>query len=99
MPENDQAYQSIVTRTGHGALLRQVFVYRAGHCTFTPAETITAVQVLLNRLSTGQWNVPDPAAMNSQAAALPQGNNFPPAFISYSPAPYLRPFPLLALIF
>jgi pimeloyl-ACP methyl ester carboxylesterase len=95
VPENEQAYRSVVHRAGSGALLRQVFVHRAGHCTFTPAETITAVQVLLNRLSAGQWDVPSPAAMNSQAAALgPQDNNFPPAFISYRPAPYLRPFDL-----
>ena len=104
VPENEQAYRSIVDRAGHGNLLRQVFVNRAGHCAFTPAETVTAVQTLENRLSTGQWNVPSPAAMNAQAAALgPQFNIFsvsgtptpvPPAFISYRPASYLRPFNL-----
>jgi hypothetical protein len=102
VPENEQAYQAIVDRAGNGALLRQVFVHRAGHCTFTPAETITAAQTLLNRLATGQWNVPGPATMNSQAAALgPQYNIFSvngqivptaPAFVSYQPARYLRPF-------
>jgi pimeloyl-ACP methyl ester carboxylesterase len=104
VPENEQAYQSVVDQAGNGALLREVFVHRAGHCAFTPAETITAVQVLLNRLSTGQWNVPDPATMNSEAAALgPQYNIFSvngqvvpaaPSFIGYTPAPYLRPFDL-----
>jgi pimeloyl-ACP methyl ester carboxylesterase len=104
VPENEQAYRSVVDQAGNGALLQQVFVDRAGHCAFSPAETITSVQVLLNRLSTGQWNVPDPATMNSQAAALgPQYNIFlvngqivpaAPSFISYSPAPYLRPFDL-----
>ena len=104
VPENEQAYRSVVDHAGNGALLREVFVQRAGHCAFTPAETITAVQVLLNRLSTGQWNVPDPATMNSEAAALgPQYNIFSangqivptaPSFVSYTPAPYLRPFDL-----
>src|SRR4029077_19486432 len=60
VPENEQAYKSVVDRDGNGDLLRQVFVHRAGHCTFTPAETITAVQTLENRLSTGQWHVPSP---------------------------------------
>jgi len=103
VPENEQAYSSVVDRAGHGNLLRQIFVNRAGHCAFTPAETITAVQTLLNRLSTGQWNVPSPADMNSEAASLgaanvftdpPTGKPVPvaPAFISYTPAPYLRPF-------
>jgi pimeloyl-ACP methyl ester carboxylesterase len=104
VPENEQAYKAVVDRAGHGALLRQVFVNRAGHCAFTPAETITAVQTLENRLSTGKWNVPAPAAMNAEAVALgPQFNVFTqgsslaptaPAFISYTPARYLRPFDL-----
>src|SRR5438067_3554876 len=104
VPENEQAYRSAVDRAGRANLLRQVFVHRAGHCAFTPAETVTAVQTLENRLATGQWHVPSPAAMNTQAAALgPQLNIFssggavvstPPAFIRYSPAAYLRPFNL-----
>jgi pimeloyl-ACP methyl ester carboxylesterase len=104
VPENEQAYRSIVDQAGNGHLLRQVFVARAGHCAFTPAETITAVQTLENRLSTGQWNVPSPAAMNAEAAALgPDYNIFAsgstvvptaPAFTSYTPARYLRPFDL-----
>ena len=55
-------------------------------------------------MSTGQWNVPSPADMNAQAAALGAGYNIfsagnsvvptPPAFVSYTPARYLRPFDL-----
>jgi hypothetical protein len=104
VPENEQAYRSVVDRAGHGNLLRQIFVARAGHCAFTPAETITAAQTLLNRLSTGQWNVPSPAGLNAEATALgPTYNVYAsggepvataPAFTSYTPAPYLRPFDL-----
>ncbi|HJZ27325.1 MAG TPA: hypothetical protein VJ370_13715 [Streptosporangiaceae bacterium] len=104
VPENEQAYRSVVDRDGNGNLLRQIFVNRAGHCAFTPAETLTALQTLLNRLSTGHWNVPSPAGLNAEAAALgPQLNVFAsgntlvptaPAFISYTPARYLRPFDL-----
>ena len=105
VPENEQAYQSVVDRAGRGNLLRQVFVHRAGHCAFTPAETITAVQVLLNRLHTGYWNVPSPAAMNAQATALGPDYNIysvsstqveatAPAFTQYQPDQYLRPFDL-----
>jgi len=106
VPENEQAYKAVVDKAGRGALLRQIFVARAGHCAFTPAETITAVQTLENRLSTGHWNVPAPAALNADAAALgPQFNVFSagtslvptaPAFTSYTPARYLRPFDLPA---
>jgi pimeloyl-ACP methyl ester carboxylesterase len=104
VPENEQAYRSVVDQAGRGNLLRQVFVDRAGHCAFTPAETIGAVQVLLNRLGSGSWNVPSPDAMNAQAAALgPEYNIFSvngqvkaaaPAFTQYQPDQYLRPFDL-----
>jgi pimeloyl-ACP methyl ester carboxylesterase len=100
VPENEQAYRSAVDRAGRGSLLRQVFVHRAGHCAFTPAETVIAVQTLENRLATGRWHVPSPAAMNAQAAALGPlnvltgGTPTAPAFTSYSPARYLRPFNL-----
>jgi hypothetical protein len=95
-----------VDRAGDGRLLQQIFVHRAGHCTFTPAETITAVQVLVSRLDTGRWDLSalGPASLNTQAAALgPQYNIFAvadsvvpagPAFLRYRPAPYLRPFDL-----
>jgi hypothetical protein len=102
VPENEQAYRSVVNRAGQGNLLQQLFVARAGHCAFTPAEKITAIGVLLNRLATGQWNVfdLDPAVLNGQAAALPATDNpLPPAFTSYFPAPYLRPFDLPPLSF
>jgi pimeloyl-ACP methyl ester carboxylesterase len=105
VPENEQAYSSAVKRAHRTSLLRQVYVHRAGHCAFTPAETVTAVQTLENRISTGQWNVPSPADMDKAAAALgPQLNIFStggkitptaPAFISYRPAKYLRPFNLI----
>src|SRR5438045_5080416 len=57
VPENEQAYRSAVERAGDGQLLQQIFVDRAGHCAFTPAETITAVQVLAGRLDSGRWSV------------------------------------------
>jgi pimeloyl-ACP methyl ester carboxylesterase len=104
VPENEQAYQAAVDRAGRGALLRQIFVARAGHCAFTPAETITAVQTLENRMSTGRWHVPSPAGLNAEATALgPQDNIYSvggivyptaPAFTSYTPARYLRPYDL-----
>ena len=96
VPENEQAYRAVVDRAGHGNLLRQLFVARAGHCEFTPAEEITSIQVLLNRLATGHWNVPDPATLNTEAAALTgTGDNpAPPAFASFTPTQYLRPFDL-----
>jgi len=108
VPQNEQAYQQVVDQAGNGRLLRQIFVDRAGHCAFTPAETIIAAQTLLNRLGTGHWNdeALTPADLNAEAAALgPAYNIFStgsavsptaPAFLRYRPTPYLRPFDLPA---
>ncbi len=77
IPENEQAYKQVVDRAGNGRLLRQVFVHRAGHCAFTPAETIAAVKVLLRRLNTGSWDsrALRPGKLNAAAAALGPGYN------------------------
>jgi hypothetical protein len=103
-PENEQAYQAVVRRSGDSSMLRQVFVDRAGHCTFTPAETITAARDLISRLDTGQWRdgALAPDAMNADAAALGPGLNVfavgtqlaptAPAFLRYQPDQALRPF-------
>jgi pimeloyl-ACP methyl ester carboxylesterase len=97
VPENEQAYRSVADQAGDQPLLRQAFVHRAGHCTFTPAETVAAVRVLLNRLDTGSWDQAalGPASLNQQAAALGPGfNPEPPAFERFNPPQYLRPFDL-----
>ena len=106
IPENEQAYASVVRQAGSSRLLRQIFVSRAGHCAFTPAETITAAQTLLNRLATGHWNdqALQPMNLNGDATGLGPGYNVftsqgqlvatPPAFVSYQPFPYPRPFDL-----
>jgi homoserine acetyltransferase len=106
VPENEQAYASVVQRAGDASRLRQIFVSRAGHCAFTPAETISAAQVLLSRLATGRWNEQalQPSALNANAAALGSAYNIyesgssvvatAPEFISYRPDVYPRPFDL-----
>jgi hypothetical protein len=95
-PEEDQAYASAVRRAGDGALLRDTFVHRAGHCQFTPAETIAAVQILMRSLDSGRWDAAalSPAAMKAAATALGPAYNIwvnasnqlmpvPPAFVRY----------------
>jgi hypothetical protein len=75
-------------------MLRQVFVHRAGHCTFTSAETIAAFQTLIHRINTGSWeDSTNPASMNAQATSLGSPfNSAPASFIDFHPAQFLRPF-------
>jgi pimeloyl-ACP methyl ester carboxylesterase len=90
---DEQAYNSVVRSADDSSLLRQVFVHRAGHCTFTPAETISAFQVLVHRIDTGHWSGTDPAAMNASASALgPTFNVAPASFLRFTPGRFLRPF-------
>lgn len=91
--ENESAYRQVVREDGNQALLHRTFVSRAGHCTFTPAETIVAVQTLLARLETGEWPEVDAANLNAAAAALgPLNIPFGPEFMDFKPAQYLRSF-------
>src|SRR5229473_1419483 len=104
--QNESAYRRVVEEAGNEEFLRRAFVSRAGHCAFTPAETIAAVQRLIDRLDTGQWHDLEAHDLNDAASALgPAFNIFPtmngiipvpPAFIEFKPTRYLRPFDALA---
>ena len=90
---DEQAYASVVRSAGDSNLLRQVFVHRAGHCTFTPAETITAFKTLINRVNTGHWPSISPTKMNASATELGSAlNSAPASFIEFKPAQFLRPW-------
>jgi pimeloyl-ACP methyl ester carboxylesterase len=90
--QNESAYADVVREAGNGHLLRRTFVHRAGHCAFTPAETITALVNLIERLDSGVWPDLSPTTLNTEAGALGPLNVAPPSFIRFSPAPFLRPF-------
>jgi pimeloyl-ACP methyl ester carboxylesterase len=93
---DEQAYRSVVQDAKDSQLLREAFVHRAGHCTFTPAETIAALQALVTRLNTGKWtSLSDPGALNLAATALGATLNVaPPSYLAFEPAPFLRPYDL-----
>lgn len=93
--QNESAYKDVVDEAGNEQFLRRTFVHRAGHCTFTPAETVVAVQTLLNRLDTGKWGDLKASDLNNEAAGLGPLNIAPPAFIDFKPSKYLRPFDAL----
>jgi hypothetical protein len=75
-------------------VLLEIFVHRAGHCAFTPAETLTAFQTLIHRLDTGKWDgSTNTDLLNQEAAALGSTlNTAPPAFLNFEPTTFLRPF-------
>jgi pimeloyl-ACP methyl ester carboxylesterase len=103
-PEHERQYADQVDRNGDPAQLRQLYVPRGGHCTFTASEELVALQAMLDRLESGRWPSTDPAVLTAAASAfdaayqtvhLPNGDYAPvtPGFIGFAPAPFLRPYP------
>jgi hypothetical protein len=94
--QDEQAYRNVAQDVGDGQMLREGYVHRAGHCTFTPAEMIAAFQTLIHRVNTGMWG-DSTAADDLEAAATALGptyNTAPAAFIVFQPTRFLRPFDL-----
>jgi hypothetical protein len=52
---HEAAYRDAVRRAGRARLLEQLYVDRPGHCSFTDAETLAALDVLLEHLDRGRW--------------------------------------------
>jgi pimeloyl-ACP methyl ester carboxylesterase len=98
--EEERAYTKVVHEANDSKLLIERFVHRAGHCEFSPAEMITAEQMLERRLATGKWEGFGISQLNTAAAALgPEFNiidvnNAPypaaPAFMEFQPLQFLR---------
>jgi pimeloyl-ACP methyl ester carboxylesterase len=88
----EHAYADAVDDAHRSVLLRQAFVHRAGHCTFTTGEMLAAFHALDRRISTGHWPDTGPEELNRVASQL--DTSATPAYVHYRPAPYPRPFNL-----
>jgi hypothetical protein len=83
--ENEYARQ--VRFAGDAALLRQAYVNRRGHCAFTPAELIAALQAVVHRVDSGHWGF-DATTQGLQAAAQALNLGDSPAFVAFRPGPF-----------
>lgn len=84
------AYQNAVDRAGATQLLRQLYVESAGHCGFSAAEIVAAVETLQSRLLDKRWDDADnPHKLNALARSLGLG---PARFIAYKPEQFARAF-------
>lgn len=99
-PDNEHAYADIVAARGQQELLRQLFIHRGGHCTFTVAEVVVALRALLERVDTGSWPALDAASLNTAAAELGAeysvlvrgGQPTNAAFSAFVPQPFPRQY-------
>lgn len=82
--------------------LRQLYVDRAGHCTHTAAEELTALDVLADRVGTGRWPSTAPDRLNAAAGrygpelrflfdwTVNESGTAEPGFVRHHPAPLPR---------
>ncbi|MBD7996495.1 alpha/beta hydrolase [Arthrobacter sp. Sa2CUA1] len=83
-----EEYEETVREAGSNALLRQSYVERTGHCTFTDAERTAAVLAMDERLDTGRWaNLAEPKQLDRRAESLGLGGA---DFIKYRPAEFVN---------
>lgn len=81
-------YAGKVRAAGKAKLLREAYVQRTGHCTFTVAENVAAVDALRARITTGRWaKVAQPLTLQRAAEKTGLGEA---AFIDYRPAPFVN---------
>lgn len=90
--QTESALKRAVTAAGSAPLLRQAYTDNAGHCTFSPAEQLSALHTLEDRLTTGRWVGTDPGSLNSRATKADPTT--PTRYVPYRPTPYLRPYDL-----
>jgi pimeloyl-ACP methyl ester carboxylesterase len=102
-PDQERWYAEQVRRNGDPSKLRQLYLERGGHCSFSAAEEVTALRALLTKVDTGRWPDLSPSRLNAAAnrfdphfhQVLDLGTFtkgvMPPAFTRYTPPPTLRP--------
>lgn len=87
-----QAYEAVAGSDN----LRQTYVRAAGHCGFNGPETVAAVEVLHQRVTTGSWPDTSPAAMNALATTVPLSGT--PRFLAHTPDVFQRPFRFFSVL-
>jgi pimeloyl-ACP methyl ester carboxylesterase len=83
-----EAYALAAVAAGRSEMLRQTYTNSAGHCGFSTAEVVAAVEALTARLTTGEWSdLTNPYTMNAVALALDLGES---RFILFTPDTFVR---------
>jgi len=85
--EQESAYAQKVRAAGRSALLRQAYVAAPGHCNFTNAEVVAALDTIDRRATTGHWG--DSTSAASLQAAADALNLDGAAFTDFRPAQLL----------
>lgn len=68
VPATHGGLEQLTRAAGHARMLGQLWVERAGHCVFRPAELAGALATLEDRLDTGRWSLA-PARVSARGSA------------------------------
>jgi len=103
VPDQQRWLAEQVRRSGNPSRLRQLFVERGQHCSYSAAEEITQLRTLFERIYTGRWPDTSPERLRQQARELGDAYQLvfdlgtftdapmPPAFTRFTPPQLLRP--------
>jgi hypothetical protein len=86
--EHEEEYADDVRTAHKRSLLRQAFVDRDGHCSFTSAELVAGIKVLEERVETGRWPAAsvNPHKLNRLASSFDLGDS---AFVRFRPGEFI----------
>lgn len=84
--EFQEEYAETVATAGRSSLLRQAYVDAVGHCAFTVAENLAAVEAVEHRLDTGRWGTAATAgALDAAAEQHGEGR-----YVRFRPAEFVN---------
>ncbi|MEP0213648.1 MAG: hypothetical protein ABJD66_10565 [Cellulophaga sp.] len=82
-PSMAQGYGELVEEKGYSKLFRQAYVNSWGHCTFSLAEWLAAIETMVQRIENGEWPNTDPKTLNSLGKSLDAESDV--RYIDYKP--------------
>jgi pimeloyl-ACP methyl ester carboxylesterase len=103
VPDQERWLAEQIHRNGDPRDLRQLYVERGQHCSYSAAEEITALRTLFARIDSGRWPDTSPQRLRDEAAELGDGYQLvfdlatfsdapmAPAFTRFQPPALLRP--------
>lgn len=103
VPDQERWYADQVGRSGDPSRLRQLYVERGMHCSFSAAEEIVTLRTVFERIDSGRWPDTNPRRLSKAARELGddyqlvldfgtfQDAAMPAAFSRFAPPQFLRP--------
>lgn len=80
-PSMIKGYETLLGENGRTELFRSAYTNRAGHCTYSLAESLAAIETMMQRLDTGVWPSTEPEALNELGMSLDKTST--PQFYDY----------------